>query len=184
MCSLKSRPTQYEKLTQKHTQYVQESKDIVAVQPTRLILKVYYRNFCRGILWDLELGKVQHQVKHLKWGWQAFGIAPCKGIQANLGFWIPGTGFQIFVSGTWIQDSNRQWDSRSLELYSGFHKPKISRVPESGLDSGFQLLVGFRIPRALFRIPNSKAQDCRLHKQKFFGFRNSGFPYKGGWEWR
>ena len=66
---------------------------------------------------------------------------------------------------------------------SGFHKPKISRVPESGLDSGFQLLVGFRIPRALFRIPNSKAQDYRFHKQKFFGFRNSGFPYKGDWEW-
>lgn len=66
MCSLKSLPTQYEKLTQKHMQYVQESKDIVAVQLTRLILKVYYRNFCRGILRDWELGKVQHQVKHLK----------------------------------------------------------------------------------------------------------------------
>ena len=47
-------------------QYVQESKDIVAVRLTRLILKVYYRNFFRGILWDLELSEVQHQVKHLK----------------------------------------------------------------------------------------------------------------------
>ena len=60
MCSMKSLPMQYLKLTQKHMQYVQESKDIEAVQLTRLILKVYYRNFYRGILWDLELGKVQH----------------------------------------------------------------------------------------------------------------------------
>ena len=67
---------------------------------------------------------------------------------------------------------------------SEFHKQKISRVPESGLDSGFQSLVRFRIPRALFRIPNCKAQDCRFHKQKFPGFRNSGFPYKGDLEWR
>ena len=56
MCSMKSLPMQYLKLTQKHMQYVQESKDIEAVQLTRLILKVYYRNFCRGILWELELG--------------------------------------------------------------------------------------------------------------------------------
>ena len=39
MCSLTSLPTQYtyEKLTQKHMQYVQESKDIVVVRQTRLI---------------------------------------------------------------------------------------------------------------------------------------------------
>jgi len=37
-------------------------------------------------------------------------LAPCKGIQDSLGFWIPnrilGTGFQIFFSGTCILDSN------------------------------------------------------------------------------
>ena len=40
-------------------------------------------------------------------------VAPCKGIQGTLGFWIPRrgfripfTGFQIFFSGTWIPDSN------------------------------------------------------------------------------
>ena len=83
---------------------------------------------------------------------------------------ILDSGFQIFVSGTWIEDSNRQWDSRFLELYSGFQKPripnsiskKISRVPESGLDSGFQSSVGFRIPRALFRIPYSELQSPGL----------------------
>ena len=44
-----------------------------------------------------------------------------------------------FVSTTWIPDSNRQWDFRFLELYSGFQSPgfritlvKISRIPESG----------------------------------------------------
>ena len=34
------------------------------------------------------------------------------------------SGFQVpmlvFVSGTWIPDSNLKWDSGSLELYSGF----------------------------------------------------------------
>ena len=40
-------------------------------------------------------------------------FAPCKGIQDTLGFWIPRrgfripfTGFQIFLGGTWIPDSN------------------------------------------------------------------------------
>jgi len=41
-------------------------------------------------------------------------LAPCKGNQDSLGFLIPrrgildstpGTGFQMFVSGTWIPDS-------------------------------------------------------------------------------
>ena len=145
ICSLKSLPTQYEKLTQKHMQYVQKSKDIVTLRLTRLILKVYYRNFCRGILWHLELGEVQHQVKHLKWRWQGnlgFWIPDlCEwnldpGFQSSMGFQIPWALFRIPKA----QDS-------------GFHKQKISRVPESGLDSGFQLLVGFRIPRALFHIP-------------------------------
>ena len=97
----------------------------------------------------------------------------------------------IFVSGTWSQDQSPVGLQIPWALFripkaqdSGFHKQKISRVPESGLDSGFQSLVGSRIPRALFRIPNSKAQDCRFHKQKFPGFRNSGFPYKGDLEWR
>ena len=60
-------------------------------------------------------------------------FAPCKWctwIQDSLGFLIPGTGFQIFVSGTGILDSSRLWDSGILKLYSGFQIP------------------GFRIPRA------------------------------------
>ena len=73
-------------------------------------------------------------------------LAPCKGIQDILGFWtphrgfrIPGTKLQIFFSGTWIPDSNWQWDYGFLQLCSGFHRPgfqiphaKISRIPESG----------------------------------------------------
>ena len=31
-------------------------------------------------------------------------IAPCKGRQGSLGFWIP-----VFASVTWILNSNRQW---------------------------------------------------------------------------
>ena len=61
--------------------------------------------------------------------------------------WIPDSRYQIPVwdSGTWILDSNRQWDSGFpglysgfLQLYSGFHtqiripQAKISHIPESG----------------------------------------------------
>ena len=45
----------------------------------------------------------------------------------------------FFVSGTWILDCNRQWDSGFVELYSGFQSQgfriphaKVSRSPEFG----------------------------------------------------
>ena len=45
----------------------------------------------------------------------------------------------VFVSGTWILDSNRSWDSGFLEVYSRFQSPgfqisqaKISWIQESG----------------------------------------------------
>ena len=54
-------------------------------------------------------------------------------------YWIP-----VFVSGTWILDSNRLWDSEFLELYSGFHSSP-----------------GFRIPRAkIYRIPLLGGDIC------------------------
>ena len=65
-------------------------------------------------------------------------IAPLE-IQDILGYWIP-----VFVSGTWILDSNRQWDSGILEMYSGFQSP------------------GFRLPLANFRITLHAAKYCRL----------------------
>ena len=48
---------------------------------------------------------------------------PCMGIRDSLGFWIPGHGFRI--PGT------------------GFRPNTLSMEPA---DSGFELLVGFRIP--------------------------------------
>ena len=84
-------------------------------------------------------------------------FAPGKGIQDTLGFWIPRrgfripiTGFQIFFSGTWIPDSNCQWYSGFLLLYSGFQGPgfripqtKISKIPDSKCknfpDSGIRI---------------------------------------------
>ena len=45
----------------------------------------------------------------------------------------------VFVSGTWILDSDLSWDSGFFELYSRFQSPefqipqaKISRIAESG----------------------------------------------------
>ena len=34
----------------------------------------------------------------------------------------------VFVSGTWILDSNRLWDPRFLELFSGLQSPGF-RIP-------------------------------------------------------
>ena len=57
----------------------------------------------------------------------------CKGIQDSLGFWIPRRGF--LIPGTWLQFF----------------------LVESWI--GFQSLVGFRIRRALFRIPKPRIPD-------------------------
>ena len=57
------------------------------------------------------------------------------------GFWVLDSGYWItvFVSETWILDSNHQWDSGFLVLHSGIQSPglrilklRISRIPDSG----------------------------------------------------
>ena len=64
--------------------------------------------------------------------WALFTIAPCKGIQDSLGFWVPVPGFRILCQ--WKLDSGFQSlsDSGFPELYSGFHKKKILGIPEMG----------------------------------------------------
>ena len=64
--------------------------------------------------------------------WASFTIAPCKGIQDSLGFWVPVPGFRILCQ--WNLDSGFQslLDSGFPELYSGFHKKKILGIPEMG----------------------------------------------------
>ena len=42
---------------------------------------------------------------------------PFKGIQDSLGFRIPGSESEFFVSGTWLPDSSRWWDTGFLELH-------------------------------------------------------------------
>ena len=71
----------------------------------------------------------------------------CKGIQDSLGFWIPRHGFPIPISGFFVPGT---WDS------------------------WFQLLVEFRIPWAVFRIPKPRIpilqaknlSHTRFHKRK------------------
>ena len=53
--------------------------------------------------------------------------------------WIPHFRYFIPVSGTWILDSNRQWDSGFIKLFFGYQSPgfrvpkaQISKIPESG----------------------------------------------------
>ena len=55
----------------------------------------------------------------------------------------------------------------SFTLSKGIHDVLVFRIPntcmssvcQGKLDSGFQSLVGFRIPRAVFRIPRPKIPD-------------------------
>ena len=117
-------------------------------------------------------------------------FASCiKGIQDSHGFWIPRrgfripvTGFQIFSSGTRIPDSNCQWDSRFLQLYSGFQTSgfriplaKISWIPESGFPymyKGIQDSLGFWIPDSSHpRRPRGSSRRSFLFFMPYFSAR-------------
>ena len=50
------------------------------------------------------------------------------------------------------------------------------RKSKTVLDSGFQALLGFQIPWAVFRIPQSKIPNSTT---EFFAIPESGFPYMG-----
>ena len=110
-----------------------------------------------------------------------FCFAPCEGIKGSLGFWtprhgfrIPGTGFQIFFSGTWIPVVSGVPDSKAQD--SGFNRQtfprlwiphaKMSKIP----DSTCKNISRFRIPKAkISKIPDSTCknfQDSGLHTQK------------------
>ena len=133
-----------------------------------------------------------------------FCFAPCEGIKGSLGFWtprhgfrIPGTGFQIFFSGTWIPvvsgipDSKAQDSGFNRQTFPRFWIPhaKMSKLP----DSTCKNISRFRIPKAkISKIPDSTCknfQDSGLHTQKFPRFRipqakiskilESGLPYMG-----
>ena len=79
-------------------------------------------------------------------------IAPCKGIQDSVRFWIPRRRLRIpvVVSRTWILDSKCDLVRfRVLELYSGFRSPEF-RIPQAKLP-------GFRIAQAkIVLIPETR----------------------------
>ena len=83
-------------------------------------------------------------------------VAPCKGIEDTLGFWIPRRGFRIPATGF-----------RSLSVELGLWISIVSGSPDF-----------------LSCIPNSKAQHSRFHKQNFppipdsksKNFPDSGIP--------
>ena len=77
-------------------------------------------------------------------------FVPCKGIQDSLGSWIPRHRFLI-------------------------PGPRFRILCQWNLDSGFQSLVGFRIPWAVFRIPKPRFASTR----KISRIPESGFPYMG-----
>ena len=76
---------------------------------------------------------------------QNLTLAPCKGFEDSLEFWIQCRGFRILGTG---------FQSLSVEL--GIWIP---------------IILGFQIPWAVFRIP--KLRIPPFHKHEFPGFRNS-----------
>ena len=82
-----------------------------------------------------------------------------RGSKTYLGFWIPRHGFRILGTGIRILC---QWN----------------------LDSGFQSLVGFQIPWAVFRIPKPRTPDSTANfskipnstRKKFRGLRGIQIP--------
>ena len=79
---------------------------------------------------------------------------PCMGIGDSLGFWIPGHGFRI--PGTGFRPN-----TLSMEL----------------TDSGFESLVGFPIPWAVFHIPKPRIRnsEAKIPQAKLPGFRIQKF---------
>ena len=69
------------------------------------------------------------------------------------------------------RESGTVLNSGLHDVDSGF-QALDSCICQWNLDSGFQPLVGFRNPWAVFRTP--KTQDSRSHKQNFPWFRNPG----------
>ena len=53
-------------------------------------------------------------------------------------YWIP-----VFVSGTWILDSNRWWDSGIFELYSGFQIPGFHNSDSLNYMGRYMFLLAF-----------------------------------------
>ena len=60
----------------------------------------------------------------------------------------------FFGSGLWISDSNHYWDSKIVELYSGYQDPR-------------------------FQIQQAKVSGFRILQGKLFQIPESGFPYLG-----
>ena len=64
------------------------------------------------------------------------------------GFHAVDSRFQVldsrfFISGTWILDSNRQWNSGFLQLYSGFQSPGFCIPPAPDKIAIFQIPDSF-----------------------------------------
>ena len=89
-------------------------------------------------------------------------FAPCKGIQDRLGFWI-------LDSALWTLD----WTLRF-----GFRIPVIGFriLCQWNLDSGYQSLVGFRIPWVVFRIAKPRIPD---YTRKYFLHSGIRVPLHG-----
>ena len=105
------------------------------------------------LIWDTEIHKM-HSI-FVTWPLQKF--SPCKRIQDSLGFQVLDSG--IFVSGTWIPDSSRKWDSDSLRntldykaLDSGFHKQKFPGFQIVTMAAALDIVAMWISPVRAFRV--------------------------------
>ena len=102
-------------------------------------------------------------------------FAPCKAREfktvSDPGFHATDFGFQVldstqFVSGIWILDSNRLWDSGFFELYSGFQSSGF-RIPHAN----FSLIPKILIPL------HGATERATVHRR---GFVEGGGGVGGG----
>ena len=118
----------------------------------------------------------------------------------------PGSSRRIFIrrfqgtfylyTGFFLGDLSPDVRESKTFLNSGFHVTDSGfRIPGTGirilcqwnLDSGFQSLVGFQIPRAVFRIPKPRTPDSTANfsmipnstRKNFEDSEESRFPYIG-----
>ena len=111
---------------------------------------------------------------------------PCMGIRDSLGFWIPGHGFRIPGTGFRPNTLSMELTDSGFESLVGFpipwavfHIPK-PRISNSGAKIPQAKLNGFRIQK-FSRIPDSEAKICWIPDSTSKNFPDSGFRIPSDW---
>ena len=104
---------------------------------------------------------------------------PCMGIRDSLGFWIPGPGFRPNTLSMELTDSGFESLVGFPIPWAVFHIPK-PRIPNSEAKIPQAKSNGFRIQK-FSRIPDSEAKICWIPDSTSKNFPDSGFRIPSAW---